>query len=61
MILPPPGYNLATMTDIARDLENTVRPYWATVTGPDSPPCTPSRLDRAFAALAKFDPGGAWI
>ena len=60
VILPPPGYNLATMTDIAKGLENTVRPYWATVTGPTSPPCTPSRLDRAFAALAKVDPAGAW-
>ena len=29
IIMPPPGYNLETTTDIAREVENAVRPYWA--------------------------------
>ncbi len=28
VILPPPGYNLETTTDIARDVERAVRPHW---------------------------------
>jgi len=28
VIIPPPGYNLATTTDIARGLEKAVRAYW---------------------------------
>ena len=31
MLLPPPGYNLETTTEIARDVENAVRPYWSAV------------------------------
>ncbi|MEX2614915.1 MAG: efflux RND transporter permease subunit [Alphaproteobacteria bacterium] len=34
-ILPPPGYNLKTTTDIARDLEDAVRPNWVKETGPE--------------------------
>ena len=30
MILPPPGYNLETTTEIARDVEGAIRPHWAT-------------------------------
>ena len=29
IILPPPGYNLETTTDIARGVEAAVRPHWA--------------------------------
>ena len=29
MILPPPGYNLETTTEIARDVENAVRRHWS--------------------------------
>ena len=28
VILPPPGYNLDTMKEIATDIENTMRPLW---------------------------------
>ncbi|MEM7406597.1 MAG: efflux RND transporter permease subunit [Pseudomonadota bacterium] len=28
MMLPPPGYNLETTTDIARQLESTIKPLW---------------------------------
>ncbi len=30
IILPPPGYNLETTTEIARDVEGAVRPHWST-------------------------------
>jgi HAE1 family hydrophobic/amphiphilic exporter-1 len=29
VIIPPPGYNLATMTDIAQGIEAATRPHWA--------------------------------
>ena len=29
-MLPPPGYNLGTTTDIAKSVESVVRPYWVT-------------------------------
>ena len=29
-IFPPPGYNLATMAEIASDVESATRPYWDT-------------------------------
>ncbi len=47
-ILPPPGYNLATTTEIAEDLEEAVRPHWATVTGPESAPGEPPKMSRFF-------------
>ncbi len=28
LIIPPPGYNLATMTEIAQGIESATRPYW---------------------------------
>lgn len=34
-ITPPPGYNLATTTDIVASVEAAVRPLWVTETGPD--------------------------
>ena len=36
IILPPPGYNLETTTDIARDVEKAVRPYWTATHGTGS-------------------------
>ncbi len=41
MILPPPGYNLETMTGIAERIEAASRPLWASggaVADPDGPP-----------------------
>ncbi len=35
IILPPPGYNLATKTEIARRLEDASRPLWSSETGPE--------------------------
>ncbi|MBT4463856.1 MAG: efflux RND transporter permease subunit, partial [Rhodospirillaceae bacterium] len=35
VLLPPPGYNLNTATDIAQEVEAAVRPLWASETGPE--------------------------
>ena len=48
IIIPPPGYNLRTMTEIAREIEGAVRPYWASVTGPESAPGEPPKIERFF-------------
>ena len=34
VIIPPPGYNLGTMTDIAEEIEGAIRPHWAKRLGP---------------------------
>ncbi|HSR72013.1 MAG TPA: efflux RND transporter permease subunit, partial [Kiloniellales bacterium] len=48
IIIPPPGYNLATMTEIAQQVEAGVRPHWASVSGPESAPGEPPKIDRFF-------------
>jgi HAE1 family hydrophobic/amphiphilic exporter-1 len=47
-ITPPPGYNLETMMRSAQEIENAVRPYWASVSGPDSKPGEPPKIDHFF-------------
>ena len=44
MILPPPGYNLETTTDIARGVERAVRPYWTESRGAAAPRADSTRL-----------------
>ncbi len=48
VILPPPGYNLKTTTSIAESLESTVRPYWASETGPEAGPDEPPKMESFF-------------
>jgi HAE1 family hydrophobic/amphiphilic exporter-1 len=48
IIIPPPGYNLETMTDIAEGIESAVRPFWATESGPESEPGGPPKIERFF-------------
>ncbi len=48
VVLPPPGYNLATTTGIAKDIESAIRPHWASVTGPESKPGEPPKMARFF-------------
>lgn len=47
-IVPPPGYNLETMSQIAREVEAEVRPLWASETGPQSEPGKPPKFDNFF-------------
>jgi HAE1 family hydrophobic/amphiphilic exporter-1 len=48
IIIPPPGYNLATTSEIAHDIETAIRPHWASVSGPDSAPGEPPKIERFF-------------
>ena len=48
IIIPPPGYNLATMSKIAEGIEEAVKPYWATPESPTSTPDEPPKIDRFF-------------
>ncbi len=48
VIVPPPGYNLATMARIAEAIEKEVRPLWASETGPESLPGRPPKFDNFF-------------
>ncbi len=47
-IVPPPGYNLETTSGIAQDLENAVRPHWASETGAESKPGEPPKMEHFF-------------
>ena len=47
-IVPPPGYNLKTTSDIAQDLEDAVRPLWASETGPESELDEPPKMEHFF-------------
>ena len=48
IIIPPPGYNLATMEEIAKRVEDATRPLWASVSGPEPEPGGPPKIDRFF-------------
>ena len=48
IIIPPPGYNLETMTGIAEQIEQEIKPLWATETGPESAPGGPPKIERFF-------------
>ena len=48
VIQPPPGYNLDTTTAIAKELEKTVRPLWASETGPEAEPGKPPKIENFF-------------
>lgn len=48
IIIPPPGYNLATMTEIGERIETEIKPHWATVSGPESEPGQPPKIERFF-------------
>ena len=48
IVIPPPGYNLGTMTDIATDIEGAVRPLWASETGPEQTEEGLPKLDQFF-------------
>ena len=47
-VLPPPGYNLATSTQIGQNLEDAVRPLWASESGPESEPGGPPKIQHFF-------------
>ncbi len=48
MIMPPPGYNLATTTKTAQEIEAAVKHLWASETGPESEPDGPPKIQDFF-------------
>ena len=46
VLVPPPGYNLATSTVIAKRIEAATHKYWASKTGPESAPGEPPKISR---------------
>ncbi|MGU9956436.1 MAG: efflux RND transporter permease subunit [Arenicellales bacterium WSBS_2016_MAG_OTU3] len=48
VIIPPPGYNLHTMTEIAKGIEQATKPHWAIETGPQSAAGEPPKIERFF-------------
>lgn len=48
MIIPPPGYNLETVTGIAETIEAATRPHWATEPGQKTAADQPPKIDRFF-------------
>ncbi len=53
IIIPPPGYNLDTMTEIAEGIESAIKPYWSTVSGPESAPGEPPKIERFFFVASR--------
>ncbi len=48
LIVPPPGYNLNTMTEIAGKIETATRPEWATDPDEEVDPDSPPKIARFF-------------
>ena len=48
VMLPPPGYNLDTMTSIATRIEDKVRHLWSSETGPIAEPGKPPKIGNFF-------------
>ena len=48
IMLPPPGYNLKTLTNIAESVENKVKHLWASETGIKSKKGDPPKIDNYF-------------
>lgn len=48
VILPPPGYNLDTTTEIAKGLESTVRKHWLSESPGPGTPGEPPKMDNFF-------------
>lgn len=48
IILPPPGYNLATTKEISDRVENAARPLWSSETGPEAAPGQPPKIKNFF-------------
>ncbi len=53
VIIPPPGYNLDTMTEIAEEIEAEIKPLWRTVSGPEAEPGGPPKIERFFFVASR--------
>ena len=61
IMIPPPGYNLDTMAEMGRRVEDRVRHLWGSETGPEPVPGGPPKIRNyffvAFAARTIFGAG----
>ncbi len=48
VLIPPPGYNLETTTQIAKRIEDSIRPLLKSVSGPEEVEGGPPKIDRFF-------------
>ncbi len=48
VVIPPPGYNLHTTTEIAKRIEGEIKPLWKSVSGTENDPSQPPKIDRFF-------------
>jgi hydrophobic/amphiphilic exporter-1 (mainly G- bacteria), HAE1 family len=48
IMLPPPGYNLDTLTEIAKRVESRVKNLWASETGPEAEAGNPPKIKNYF-------------
>ena len=48
VVIPPPGYNLETITEIAKRIEGATKPHWRSVAGSEDDPTKPPKIDRFF-------------
>ncbi len=53
LIVPPPGYNLETTTDIAGRIENAIRPHWSSEAGSEASADGPPMIERFFFVSAR--------
>ena len=53
ILVPPPGYNLETMSGIAEKIESEIRPLWASVSGPEAGPDEPPKIQRFFFVASR--------
>ncbi|MFQ5626433.1 MAG: efflux RND transporter permease subunit, partial [Methyloligellaceae bacterium] len=53
VLIPPPGYNLQTTTGIARRIEDEIKPFLKTVSGPQDVEGQPPKIDRFFFVAAR--------
>jgi HAE1 family hydrophobic/amphiphilic exporter-1 len=48
ILIPPPGYNLDTTTEIAKSIEREIKPLLKSVSGPEETEGGPPKIDRFF-------------
>jgi HAE1 family hydrophobic/amphiphilic exporter-1 len=53
VIIPPPGYNLETTTEIAKRIEDEIKPLLRSVSGPEEVEGQPAKIDRFFFVAAR--------
>ncbi len=53
IVLPPPGYNLTTMSEIAQTVEDATRPYWASEAEGEAGPDDPPQIERIFFVVSR--------